>query len=148
MILATGRIKGFTFVELLLVIIIIGILIAISLPNLKKTFNNLRLDNFSRELQAFMNYLHERSVVEGKIIYLNLDNDEKEIWARIQDAQSRLKTLPLPDDIRIESENKEILFYPDGSIDNITIGVVNLDNQKITLTTKGVFGGVKLLFQE
>lgn len=148
MILATGRTKGFTFVELLLVIIVIGILLAISLPNIRKTFNNLSLDNFSRELQAFMNYLHERSVVEEKIIYLNLDNDKKEIWAQIQDEQSQLKTLVLPDGMKIESEKKQILFYPDGSIDNATIEVVNLDKQKVSLTTKGVFGGVKLLFQE
>ena len=148
MILATGRTKGFTFVELLLVIIVIGALLAISLPNIRKTFNNLRLDNFSRELQAFMNYLHERSVVEEKIIYLNLDNDKKEIWAQIQDEQSQLKTLVLPDGMKIESEKKQILFYPDGSIDNATIEVVNLDKQKVSLTTKGVFGGVKLLFQE
>ena len=95
-----------------------------------------------------MNYLYERSVVEGKIIYLNIDNDKKEVWANIQDAQNRLKTLPLPDDIRLETEKKQILFYPNGEIEKVTIEVVNLDNQKIILTTKGVFSGVKLLLQE
>lgn len=146
--LATGRIKGVTFVELFLVIIIIGVLVGISLPNLKVTFNSLRLETFSRELQSLMNYLHERSIVEGKIIYLNIDTDKKEIWAKIKDMETPLKTLALGEDIRIETENKQILFYPDGEIDKVTIEVLNPHNQKISLTTKGVYGGVKILAQE
>lgn len=142
------RYKGLTFIEILFVVIIIGILIGISLPNFRKDFNSLRLNSFSRELQSLMNYLHERSVVEGKTIYLNIDNDKKEVWANIQDTQNRLKTLSLPDTIKLETEKKQILFYPDGEIEKVTIEVVNLDNQKIILTTKGVFSGVKLLLQE
>jgi Tfp pilus assembly protein FimT len=149
-ILATGRIKGVTLIELFLVIIIIGVLVGISLPSLKATFNNLRLDSFSRELQSLMNYLHERSIVEKKVIYLNIDNNKKEIWAEIkgEQAQTRLKTLGFGDDIKIETDSEEIIFYPDGEITKATIEVRNHYNQKISLTTKGVFGGVKILPQE
>lgn len=144
--------NALTFIEILLVIIIIGILIGIALPSFRKTFNNLQLNNFSRELQSFMNYLHERSIVEGKIIYLNIDNELREAWAQMKDKDTdkdiRLKTLRLPDKIKIETQNYQILFYPDGSIDKLTLDVVNQDSQKITLTTQGVYGGVKILAQE
>lgn len=152
MISATGRRRsaeaGFTFIELFLVIIIIGALTAATLPGLKKTFDNLQLNNFSRQLQVFMNYLHERAVVQSDIICLNVDNEQKEAWAQVQGRQGRLKTLPLPERLNIETESRQILFYPDGSIDKVTIGVVSPDKQKITLTTKGVLGGVKLLSQD
>ena len=157
MISAISRKKSLTFIELLIVVIIIGILIGVSLPNLTKTFNNLQLNNFSRELQTFMNYLHERSIVEEKIIYLKVDNEKKKYWAETQREaeQTRLKGYTIPEALTIEVETEsqefpqnQIRFFPDGSIDKVTIDVVNQDSQKMTLTTKGVFGGVKLLPKE
>jgi len=138
---------AFTFIELLLVIAIIGILTAVSLPSLKKTFNNLELNNFSGELQALANYLRERSIVEGAVIYLKIDNENREVWAQIKEASGRLKTLQFPEGIRIESENNQVTFFPDGEIDKVRISVVSLDGQKITLTTIGVYGGFKILPQ-
>ncbi|MBM3253641.1 MAG: hypothetical protein FJZ16_05275 [Candidatus Omnitrophica bacterium] len=147
MTLVTGKIKGLTFIEVLFVVIIIGILTIVSLPNFRKTFNNLQLKSFAQELQASMNYLHQRSVIEGKIIYLNIDDEKKEYFAKIKGNSERLRTYRIPNDIKIETEQKEILFYPDGSIDKVIIKLINLDNQNITLTTKGVFGGVKIQSQ-
>lgn len=142
---------GYTFIEVFIVIIIIGILVGISLPNLKRSFNELQINSFTRQLQGFMNYLHERSIVEGKIIYLDIDKENKEYWAKIKEAEGRLKTYPIPQGIDIElnkkvdSENKEIIFYPDGTIDKVTVRISNRDKQ-IILTTEGSFGKVKAQF--
>lgn len=145
--MVTGKIYSFTFIEVLFVIIIIAVLVGVSLPNMRRTFNNLQLNSFSRQLQAFMVYLRERSIVEGKIIYLNIDNQKRQYWAQIKDNESRLRTFSLPVEITIETEKEQILFYPDGSIEQITLKIFNLDGQSITLTTKGIFGGVKLQTQ-
>lgn len=148
MALRTTRGRGLTFIEVLFVIVIISVMVAVSIPRFGKTFQGLRFHNFSRELQIFMHYLQQRSIVEGKIIFLSIDDGRKEYFAQIQDAQDRLKTYAIPNDIRIESSQKEIFFYPDGTIDKVTIELVSLTNQRIILTTKGVFGGVKLQSQE
>lgn len=91
-----------------------------------------------------MNYLSQHAIVEGKVIYLNIDDEKKEYWARIKDETMRLKTYRIPEELKIEAEEKQIMFYPDGKIDKITIKIISRNNQYINLTTKGVFGGVKL----
>jgi len=145
---------GLTFIEIFLVIIIISVLVGISLPNTKKTFNNLQLNSFTRQLQDFMNYLHERAIVEEKIIYLNIDKENNEYWAKIQDGQDRLRTYSIPEELTIEiikkidTGDKQILFLPDGSIDKVTIKINNRDNQSIILTTEGLFGKAKIQTQE
>ena len=99
-----------------------------------------------------MNYLNQRSVVEGKIIYLNIGNEEYS--AQIQDAQTPFKTYAIANDIKTEvikqeeKDNPQILFYPDGQIDKVTIKLTNPDNQEISLTTEGVFGKVKVQSQK
>lgn len=150
---ATGKGPGrqwraITLIELALVILVIGILIGVALPSFRKTFNQLQLNSFSRELQVLMDYLRQRSIIEGKIIYLNIDSDNRQYWTKIRDAENRLKTYRLPEGVTLESEKKQVAFYPDGNIDKTTIIILGPDNKNITLTTIGVFGGVKLKAQE
>ncbi len=124
---------AFTFLEILIVISVIGVLAALSLPKFKNTFYDLQLNNFALEMQTFMNYLHERAIVEGKVIYLVMDKEEKDVVARLGDSQARLKTYPVPFDIVLETDKPKILFYPDGQIDKVTI---TLSNFKSSLSGK------------
>lgn len=144
MTLKTGR-RSFTFIELILVIALIGILSVVAIPQFRKTFNDLQLNNFARDLQSFMNYLEQRSIVERKIITLNVDDVNKEYWAQIKDEPNRLKTYSIPKEINTETNQSQIRFYPDGQIDAVTISLINPSNQRLRLTTEGVFGGVKIL---
>lgn len=140
--------RGFTFVEILLVIALIGLMVGISAPRFKKTFNALQLQTFSAKLQAYMNYLRERSIVEGEILLLTIDPEKKECWVKIKDAPDRLKTYFLPGGINISATQKEVCFYPDGTIDKVTIKLFSPESRTIILTTEGVFSGVKLQPQE
>lgn len=136
--------RAFTLIELIFVIAILLVLIAVSLPNLRKNFNNLQLANFSREMRAFMIYLHDRAVVERKIIILSLDTDKNEYTANVAGEEKILKKYAIPSGINISANADKILFYPDGRIDNIDIQISCSDNQSIRLISKGLYGKVKL----
>lgn len=135
---------GFTLIEILFVVIILSILIGFSIPQLKNTYKNLELNSFAREMQSYMNYLSEQAVVTQEAISLSIDKDNKKYWATLMDEKNVLKTVTIPDGIKLEISQKEILFYPDGSIDEVTIKLSNSLNQYVNLTTKGVFGSVKI----
>jgi prepilin-type N-terminal cleavage/methylation domain-containing protein len=138
--------RAFTLIEILFVVIIIAILIGFSAPGLKNTFDGIQLNTVSSQLQSYMNYLCEHSVVVGKTIYLHIDNDGKKYWA-VTDDESVLRTEAIPQGINIEAKEQVITFYPDGSIDKVSIKLSNNNNQHVDLTTKGVFGGVKVQSQ-
>ncbi|MFH1355022.1 MAG: hypothetical protein ABIH19_02615 [Candidatus Omnitrophota bacterium] len=91
-----------------------------------------------------MNYLTEHSIVTGEVIYLNIDNAVKRYWAENKEGAIILRAYRIPAEIEIESEAKQIVFYPNGDLDKVQIKIINLDFQSVTLTTKGVFSGVKL----
>ena len=138
--------KAFTLIELLLVIIIIGILINVALPVLRVNFDKLQLESFSSRLLSLMNYLQQRAVAEGKIIFLDLDPDNKIYWVQRKD-ESKLGTYSIPPDLTVTVPENKVAFYPDGSMDKITITINNRLGQSIGITSKGVFGGVKLQAQ-
>lgn len=139
--------KGFTLIEILFVVIILSILIGFSIPQLKNTYKNLELNNFARELGSYMNYLSEQAIVTGEAISLSIDADNKKYFAVVMSDKSILKTVIIPDGIKLATDQKQIAFYPDGSIDKVTIKLSNDLDQYVNLTTKGVFGSVKIQTQ-
>lgn len=138
---------GFTLIEILFVVIILSILIVFSIPQLKNAYKNLELNSFAREMQSYMNYLSEQSIVTEDTFVFSIDNDNKQYWALVLNAKNRLKTVAIPEGIKIITDQKQISFYPDGSIDIVTIKLSNDSVKFITLTTKGVFGSVKIQTQ-
>jgi len=143
MIPATGR-RSFTFIELIFVVLILGIIVAVSVPAFRHNISNLELDGATRSLQAFMNYLREYSIVQRRIVALTVDNENKEYWSYYKDETARIKTFTFSQNINIESGQEEIFFYPDGSIDKVTLSLINKEGDSTVLTTKGVFKGVKV----
>ena len=143
------RHKALTFIELLVVVIIIGILAGLAVPNLRKSFNSAQREGFSRQLQFTMNYLRDKSVVEQKAIFLDFDRRSKSYSAGFQEENAAFRVYSLPAGISIEvakksnPDNPAVYFYPDGRIDAVDIGV-NSGGKKIILTTEGVFGKVKI----
>lgn len=147
----TGRNKlsltGFTLLELLFVVAIIGILVRVTFPVFRENFDNLQLNSFSAKLVSFMNYLQERSVVEGRVISINFDIGQKQYWAQIKDEAANLGVYRVPDELNIVTHENKIYFYPDGSTDQVRIKVSNQSDKGVCIVSKGVFGGVKIQVQ-
>ena len=138
----------FTFIELILVVLIIVALAGISIPRFKRAFDSLQLNSFASTLQDELGYWQERAIVEKKPIVLKLDSENNQYWVQAAGDDVRFKTYQIPSGISLAIEEGQCVFYPDGSATSAVITIKNSDEEKITLSTKGAFGGFKVVPEE
>lgn len=154
---------GFTFIELMLVAILIGIVVGISTPIFRRTFGHLQLDDTCHNIAKLMRYAQQRAVVEREAYRLRFDSSRGTYWLEVEKAEvDPLRTskafvpirgrfgkrYPIPRGIVVtfkEEDVTAITFYPDGRADNVTIYVSDQKANAYTLKTARRIGYVKVV---
>ncbi len=72
----TNRKRGFTLLELSMVILVISIIVAIATPKFKATYQTIQFRNTVYNLVKIMNYARDRAIVEGKPFRVHFFEDE------------------------------------------------------------------------
>ena len=105
-----GRKKGFTLLELLLVMLIVAVAMGITAPRLGLFTGSRHIVNTSARFVALSDYARTQSVSEGRTYRLNIDRDRGAYWLTAEDdgVYQRLgsdmgKDFLLPHGVKIES---------------------------------------------
>lgn len=142
--------KSFTFVELLIVIVIIGVLSGMVIPNFKITHNNFELDSFVKDIYYLAKYLQVSAISYSRIYRLDIveETDKTLFSAKYKNKDGEFVPLDgkfkkphkIPHDIEIYSiepaDRTGIFFYPDASMNNTTIVFKNKSGKEMTLIFK------------
>ena len=105
--------RGFTLLELIVVVALIGIMLVVSVPNLQNTLIDDQLKATSRKIIGLIRGVRELAVREQQPYFLSIDRNQNRIWYEkdteievTEDAEDTENTgdrqeLNIPDDIRI-----------------------------------------------
>jgi len=163
MILQIGEAKGnsaFTLVEILLVIVVVGIVLALAAPNFSNGYSRFQLNNAANDLlhvsrwaQAMaigqerkyaLSFSEDHRSYDLQRVVVNEESNEEESFEPVNGTLGRMHLIP--DDIRLvmtQSKDSQgtgdmdrIEFYPDGTIDQASIELDSPDQKTVLSSTE------------
>jgi type II secretion system protein H len=75
--------QGVTFLEILVVLLILGLLMALSVPIMKGTYGRNKLTAAAREMAALARYARQQAVLRGSDTQLVLDEEKNRFYLRL-----------------------------------------------------------------
>jgi type II secretion system protein H len=158
--------RGFTLMELIIVLTILGIMSAAVVPVFRGTLATVQADHAVRDLVATIKYAQERAVADTKEYRLYLDPKNNQYWLmRLSGINEKNKKqfeplderfgepMDLPDRFpldkvtaRKDKDNKQsyIAFYPNGACSKATITLRKEGGKPVKIETEGSLGQIKV----
>lgn len=145
--------KAFTLVEILLVILIVGIVLALAAPNFSKGYSRIQLNKTADDLLSVSRWAQAMAIGQERVYALSFSgdrrsyglvrvkaDDESEIQDSFEPVQGALGRMhKIPDVIRLDTQDERIGFYPDGTIDPAVIRLSS-PGQRTVLSSSEVRG--------
>ncbi len=168
-----GQRRGVTLLEVLVVVVILGALIAISIPNMKGFSQRTALRGAASEILSGCNVARQAAIATQREVYvlfdiehdrwrihMNVAEDEEREMRYSRDAIYDLEMVhELPPNVYftevtsesepVEQENRGdplpvVVYYPDGSASPATVGLKNQRDRIMTVEVSGATGRVSI----
>jgi prepilin-type N-terminal cleavage/methylation domain-containing protein len=133
-----GYPRGFTLLELVLVMVILTTVVAVVMPNLRGFWAAQRVQNAATEVLTLTRYARTQAVADGLIYRLNIDATSGKVCTlTMQNGTSFVKLgtgldrgVLMPDETHLEltrpdGDRSHIDFFPDGRTEPAVLKVVD-----------------------
>ncbi len=116
------RCKGFTLVEILVVVVIMAIVISLAVLSIGTTGRDAQLDEESRRIEGLVGLLHERALLEGRDFGLRIEpaayefvvyDSRRDRWMTFdQEHEFRRRDLPKGVSFQLELDSRLVVIKP------------------------------------
>jgi|YelNatPaOPRAMG01_1025707.scaffolds.fasta_scaffold164808_2 general secretion pathway protein H len=144
--------KGFSLIELFIVLLILGLSISLVAPSLSKLFNTIEFKTTVQKISSLLRYYRSEAINKGRIYRVIFDLDEAVLKIKSLDSEETI-SYPLPKGILIKeinpnlivdsSEKPTIEFYPNGGSNGGSI-LLNKDNREFKIFIHPLTGMVMI----
>ena len=140
--------KAFTLVEVILVMLVLGVIAALAVPNFGSSYKNLQLNQAVDQFAYLMRYAQSRAIAKGDVVRLEIDLSAGSYWLTekenpIQGRYGKHKRLSLGFKVEVD-EGHVVDFYPDGQIEKQNI-IICFHEKCKTISTQIQRGVVHIL---
>jgi general secretion pathway protein H len=137
------RSKGFTLIEILVVVVIMAVVISITVLSVSSTGRDSQLDEESRRIEGLVGLLHERALLEGRDFGLRIEpagyefvvyDTRRDRWMMLdQEREFRHRELPKGISFQLQLDSQTVVIKP---IDrNLSSG--DLPNPQVAIAASG-----------
>ena len=119
------NIDGFTLLELVLVLLLMGLIAGLTLPFVASSLDRLKLQSEVRQIASAMQFTRSEAISKKALFTFNINIDENKYWLAIPKQNEVTQSKPIDETVRImDYKNAEetltegafkILFYPRGN---------------------------------
>ena len=151
---ARSRCAGFTLLELIMVIVVIGLAIAISFPALSRGTATLHLRSAGRDVLNVLRYAREKAITEQREMRFVAEKQGRQVVLTDELGEAG-KSHALPRDVVVDSlfagseEIREgplvIRFLPNGSSSPATIVLKSDAGGYLRIITDPITGGARIV---
>ncbi len=116
------RSKGFTLVEILVVVVIMAIVISLAVLSIGVTGRDSQLDEESRRIEGLVDLLHERALLEGRDFGLRIEpaayefvvyDAARDRWLTLdQEHEFRHRDLPKGVSFQLQLDSQTVVLKP------------------------------------
>ena len=159
------RNKGFTLIELVIVLILIGLSVALVTPSLSRVSGTIELKSAAQKTAAILRYSRSEAVQKGKVQQVLFDTDLKEVRVQTAETNERQekrqeqdtkppKRYPLPGGVQLKEINTGtpqyssdfpvVEFYPNGGSNGASIILDNARHKAYRITVHFITGIVEV----
>ena len=114
--------KGFTLVEILIVMLIITVVISLTVLSVTSTGRDGQLDEESRRIEGLVGLLHERALLEGRDFGLMIEpaaygfvvyDTRRNLWMKLdQESEFRHRDLPKGISFQLQLDSQTVVIKP------------------------------------
>ncbi|MDM7994304.1 MAG: GspH/FimT family pseudopilin [Acidobacteriota bacterium] len=145
--------RGFTLLELLMVVLVLALVLAVSYPALSRGSSTIRLRTTGRDVLNTLRYAREKAVTEQTGMRVTIDR-EKQTLVLSDDLGDGRRVYALPNDVkirRIALGGEEVLegpaairFLPNGSSDRIELLLRSDTGSMLRIVSDPITGGARI----
>ena len=135
--------NGFTLLELVLVLVLMGLIAGLTLPFVASTLDRIKLQSEVRQIASALQFARSEAISKKTLYTFNINIDENQYWLGIPKEEEVTQPKPIDKTVRVldykELENQEtddtltegafmILFYPQGNSSGGTLRFISTND--------------------
>lgn len=109
-----GRSRGFSLIELLVVLVLLGIMAGVAAPPMGRFLDSLEFKKQTGKIMAAIRYARLKAITEGKVVVMTAVEGDAAQGLTLRGAVNEVRQLELAEGATLEVEPLELIFSPEG----------------------------------